>query len=74
MSAALRHGSSVIGPEMLTTLEQEVRPEHAAVLAVDVQNDCCARGGDYADGIPWTRVIGGRRVSVSGGATRDAGR
>jgi ureidoacrylate peracid hydrolase len=30
---------------MLTTLSDKVRPEHAAVLLVDVQNDFCAEGG-----------------------------
>jgi ureidoacrylate peracid hydrolase len=30
---------------MLTTLAEKVRPPHAAVLLVDVQNDFCAEGG-----------------------------
>lgn len=30
---------------MLRTLHEKVRPEHAAVLIVDVQNDFCAEGG-----------------------------
>lgn len=30
---------------MLTTLSEKVRPEHAALLIVDVQNDFCAEGG-----------------------------
>jgi len=30
---------------MLSTLTDKVRPEHAAVLLVDVQNDFCADGG-----------------------------
>ena len=30
---------------MLRTLTDKVRPEHAAVLIVDVQNDFCAEGG-----------------------------
>jgi len=30
---------------MLSTLAEKVRPEHAAVLLVDVQNDFCAPGG-----------------------------
>lgn len=30
---------------MLRTLQEKVRPEHAAVLIVDVQNDFCAEGG-----------------------------
>jgi len=30
---------------MLSTLADKVRPEHAAVLLVDVQNDFCAPGG-----------------------------
>jgi ureidoacrylate peracid hydrolase len=30
---------------MLTTLADKVRPEHCAILIVDVQNDFCAEGG-----------------------------
>ena len=30
---------------MLTTLAEKVRPEHTALLLVDVQNDFCAEGG-----------------------------
>ncbi len=30
---------------MLSTLAEKVRPEHCAVLLVDVQNDFCAEGG-----------------------------
>ncbi len=30
---------------MLSTLSEKVRPEHCAVLLVDVQNDFCAEGG-----------------------------
>ncbi len=31
--------------ELLRTLEQQVRPQHAALLIVDMQNDFCAEGG-----------------------------
>ena len=31
--------------DVLTTLEQKVNPEHAAVLVIDIQNDFCHEDG-----------------------------
>jgi ureidoacrylate peracid hydrolase len=36
----------VHGKEVLTSLEEWIRPEHTAVIVVDVQNDFCSMGGD----------------------------
>jgi ureidoacrylate peracid hydrolase len=35
-------------PDMLKTLDEQLRPEHAALIVVDMQNDFCAVGG-YAE-------------------------
>src|SRR5690606_25444040 len=40
---ALRRRRSMVAP--LTTLEEQSRPDRAALLIVDMQNDFCAEGG-----------------------------
>jgi ureidoacrylate peracid hydrolase len=35
-------------PEILRSLSDRVRPEHTALVVVDVQNDFCADGGFYS--------------------------
>jgi nicotinamidase-related amidase len=36
------------GKEILTSIEELADPAHAALIVVDVQNDCCARDGAFA--------------------------
>lgn len=36
------------GKTVLTTIPELVDPAHAALLVIDVQNDCCAPGGAFA--------------------------
>ncbi|MEX2645964.1 MAG: isochorismatase family cysteine hydrolase [Gaiellaceae bacterium] len=37
------------GKTVLTTIPELVDPAHAALLIIDVQNDCCAPGGAFAE-------------------------
>lgn len=39
----------VNGKTVLTTVAELVDPHHAALLVIDVQNDCCAPGGWFAN-------------------------
>lgn len=40
-------------PNILTTLEDQVRPEHTALLVIDPQNDFCAKNGALARLMGW---------------------
>jgi ureidoacrylate peracid hydrolase len=61
---------------LLTTLEEQVRPEHAALLIIDMQNDFCATGGylQRERNYDVSRTVGiADRIGIAVNAARDAG-
>jgi len=61
---------------LLTTFDEQLRPEHAALLVIDMQNDFCAEGGylqrERNYDVSRTDEIA-RRIGVAAAAARDAG-
>ncbi len=50
--------------EMLTTIEDLIRPEHTALLVIDMQNDFCAEGG-YIDKVVKADLSGCEGVAAA---------
>ena len=65
--------SAIANVEPLLTLDDKVRPEHTALIVVDVQNDFCAEGGMmHAEGLDLTAVqaMAGRLPELTESARR----
>ena len=61
---------------LLATFEDQVRPEHAALLVIDMQNDFCAAGGylqrERGYNVDFAAAVAGR-IATAVDAARDAG-
>ena len=73
MTQVEQTASAIANVEPLLTLDDKVRPEHTALIVVDVQNDFCAEGGMmHAEGLDLTAVqaMAGRLPELTESAHR----